>query len=247
MKVLLLPNDFNIRKGLQTLFEHKELEFLTAESVRHGIKLLDSHSSIDLVIVNISLQNESGLKLLQYLKQSPRYHWLPIIVLSKNWNSSLVTLCADLRVNHMVAIPFTLELLADKVQRALDNGKRRILLVEDDEALLDLLKNIFELERFDTLGAGSCEEALNILKNNAVHMIISDVLLPKMTGFDLLKIVKKQSPEIPLVLVTGYSGDYTRKDALAMGADGYFTKPFKNVELVRKVRSLLMASPVRCG
>ncbi len=247
MKILLVPNDNNIRKGLQTLYEHKELEFLTAESVRHGIRLLDSHPSIDLVIVNISLQNESGLKLLQYLRQSPRYHWLPIIVMARNWNSSLVTLCADLKVNYMVAVPYTLELLADKVQRALDNGKRRILLVEDDEPLLELLKNILELDRFDTLGAGSCEEALEILSNHTVHMIISDVLLPKMTGFDLLKIVKKQSPEIPVVLVTGYSGDYTRKDALAIGADGYFKKPFKNTELVRKVRGLLMVNPVRCS
>jgi DNA-binding response OmpR family regulator len=247
MEVLLVPNDFKIRKGLQTLFEHKELEFLTAESVRHGIKLLDSHPSIDLVIVNISLQSESGLKLLQYLRQSPRYHWLPVIVMARNWNSSLVTLCADLKVNHMVAIPYTLELLEDKVQRALDNGKRRILLVEDDEALLELLKNIFELERFDTLGAGSCEEALEILANSTVHLIISDILLPKMTGLDLLKIVKKQNPEIPVVLATGYSGDYTRKDSLEIGADGYFKKPFKNTELVRKVRSLLMTSPVKCS
>jgi DNA-binding response OmpR family regulator len=247
MKVLLVPNDFNIRKGLQALYEHKELEFLTAESVRHGIKLLDAHPSIDLVIANLSLQRESGMKLLQYLRQSPRYHWLPIIVLSENWNSSLVTLCADLRVNHMVAVPFTPELLADKVQRALGNGKRRILLVEDDEPLLDLLKNIFEMERFDVLGAESCEKALEIYGTTTLHLIISDIILPKMSGIDLLKIVKKRSPEIPVILVTGYSGDHTRKDAFALGADGYFTKPFKNTELVRKVRSLLVVSPVKCS
>lgn len=228
-------------------FEHKELEFLTAESVRHGIKLLDSNPSIDLVMVNLSLQRESGLKLLQYLRQSPRYHWLPIIVMANKWNSSLVSLCADLRISHMVAVPYTPELLVEKVQRALENGKRRILLVEDDVALLELLKNIFEMERFDVLGAESCEEALKILSRTTVHLIISDVILPKMTGFDLLKIVKKQSPEIPVVLATGYSGDYTQKDAFAKGADGYFKKPFKNTELVRKVRSLLMATPVKCA
>jgi len=244
MKILLAPNDEKISISLKGMFEPDNLQILTAASIRHSIKLIESDPGIDLIITNTQIQEDSGIGLLTYLKQSQRYFWIPVIITSLHWKTSQVTECVDLGVNEMLAIPFTQEVFSAKVQNALNNGKRKVLIVEDDSLLLDLLKNIFELERFNTIGVNSYEKAQEILASEKIHLVISDILLPDGNGFDLLKLIKKEYSNLPVLLITGHSGKFKREHAFKEGADGFFKKPFNNKVLVQKARSLL-AAPVK--
>jgi len=107
------------------------------------------------------------------------------------------------------------------------------ILVVDDEAMIrNLLEKILTKEGYKILLAKDGQEALEIINAKKVDMIVSDMKMPRMSGLDLLKSVKKDRPEIGVVIMTGYGDTYTVKDALLLGADEYITKPFKSYEML---------------
>jgi len=106
------------------------------------------------------------------------------------------------------------------------------ILVVDDEAMIrNLLEKILAREGYKILMAKDGQEALDIISSKKVDIVISDMKMPRMNGLDLLKIIKKERPEIGVVIMTGYGDTYTVKDALLLGADEYITKPFKSYEM----------------
>ena len=106
-----------------------------------------------------------------------------------------------------------------------------ILIVDDEQMMRNLLEKILIREGYKILSAGNGVEALEILQSSRVDMVISDIKMPRMNGFDLLKVLKEEYPEIGVIMMTAYGDTYTVKDALLLGADEYITKPFKSHEI----------------
>lgn len=106
-----------------------------------------------------------------------------------------------------------------------------ILIVDDEQMMRDLLSRILVRDGYSVLTATNGEEALEILGSKRVDLIISDMKMPKLSGFDLLKQVKKDFPNVGVIMMTAYGDTYTVKDALLLGADEYLTKPFKSFEV----------------
>jgi len=107
------------------------------------------------------------------------------------------------------------------------------ILVVDDEAMIrNLLEKILTKEGYKILLAKDGQEALEIIGTKKIDIVISDMKMPRMNGLDLLKTLKRDRPEIGVVIMTGYGDTYTVKDALLLGADEYITKPFKSYEML---------------
>ncbi len=106
--------------------------------------------------------------------------------------------------------------------------KKTVLFVDDEEKLLKSLKRGFLDEPYDTLFANSGREALEILKHNKVHVLVTDMRMPAMGGLDLLKIVKDQYPHIVRMVLSGYTQVTTLLTAINQGEIyKYVTKPWK--------------------
>jgi len=110
-----------------------------------------------------------------------------------------------------------------------------ILVVDDEEMLRNLLRKILVKEGYRVLTASSAPEALEKLASESIDLVISDVQMPEMDGFELLKALKKDYPQIGVIVMTAYGDAYTVRDALLLGADEYITKPFKSFEVVMVV------------
>jgi DNA-binding response OmpR family regulator len=98
---------------------------------------------------------------------------------------------------------------------------------------------VIEIERFNVLTAISAEEALEILSQNKINAVISDIMLPGMTGLELLAKIKTKNISMPVIMITAHGRQFTSQEALGMGADEFFAKPFKNVEIVSALRRLI--------
>lgn len=109
--------------------------------------------------------------------------------------------------------------------------KIKVLVVDDEEVMRKLMTKILEKAGYTVYTATGGAEARDILANNEVDMVLSDVKMPDMNGFDLLKEIKAKYPGIAVVMMTAYADSYTIKDALLFGADEYITKPFKHYEV----------------
>ena len=106
-----------------------------------------------------------------------------------------------------------------------------VLVVDDEEMMRSLLAKILEREGYQVVTANDGMEALNVLQNQTINLIISDMKMPRMTGLQLLKKIKSDYPDVGVIIMTAYGDTYTVKDALLLGADEYITKPFKSYEI----------------
>lgn len=106
-----------------------------------------------------------------------------------------------------------------------------ILVVDDEEMMRNLLEKILSREGYNIITAENGIQALDILHNEKADIIITDMKMPEMNGFELLKHVKKEFPQVGIIVMTAYGDTYSLKDALLLGADEYITKPFKSYEI----------------
>jgi len=107
-----------------------------------------------------------------------------------------------------------------------EDQKYRVLLVDDEEVIRDSVGMLLREHGFDAMTASSVDEALSILKKEGdINTIISDIKMPKKDGIELLKTVRKTSPDIPVILLTGYADVETAQKAVTFGAYDYINKP----------------------
>lgn len=107
---------------------------------------------------------------------------------------------------------------------------RRMLIVDDERDICDCLEHFFSAHGFAVTSAFSGEEALERLDGNPVDVILLDILLPGLSGIEILKQAKARYPEAKVIMVTGIAEADVRQKALASGAIGYVTKPFELTE-----------------
>jgi DNA-binding response OmpR family regulator len=115
----------------------------------------------------------------------------------------------------------------------------RILVIEDDPAMQAGLRDNLELEGLDVTTAGDGQSGLDQLLSNAFDLAILDVMLPKMSGFDVLKKARERGIGIPVIMLTARGEEVDRVLGLELGADDYVTKPFSLRELLARVKAVL--------
>lgn len=230
----------DILRGLLAKDGH---ECLIVESVKKAIKLIETETAIDLVIEGSCFRDKSKYELLKYIKQTPLFKYLPVLVTCNSCVQEDIVECTQQGADVVIAMPPEESHFRKKVNDAIANGKRTVLVIDDEPEILDILQMTLELGRFKVLTAGSAEEGLELFHRNTIHAVVTDVLLPGMTGLELMIKIKEENENIPVILITGHSGKYTPEQAIAEGADGYFTKPFKNTELLATLRKTISFRP----
>jgi two-component system response regulator PilR (NtrC family) len=115
----------------------------------------------------------------------------------------------------------------------------RILIVDDEEVLRDVLDVMLRREGFECLSAASGEEALNVLETEEVDLVVLDVMLPGISGIDTLRAMRISNPELPVIVITAFSSIDGAIEAMKYGAFHYIPKPFKNEEVILTVNKAL--------
>ncbi|MBE6088743.1 MAG: response regulator transcription factor [Clostridium beijerinckii] len=118
------------------------------------------------------------------------------------------------------------------------NNKFKILVVDDEQNILDVIKAYLEKDGFDVITAMDGKSALDIYSNENIHLIVLDLMLPKMTGEEVCNRIRAIS-SVPIIMLTAKSEEDEKIEGISMGADDYLTKPFSVRELVVRVRALL--------
>jgi two-component system alkaline phosphatase synthesis response regulator PhoP len=118
-------------------------------------------------------------------------------------------------------------------------SKPKILLVEDEEHLAQTLVLNLTLENYEVDHAANGDEALKQFgkTNNGPDLVLLDVMLPGMSGFELCEKFKRRHPEVPVIFITARDQGVDRKTGLRLGADDYIVKPFDLEELLLRIRN----------
>src|SRR5438093_2093892 len=115
----------------------------------------------------------------------------------------------------------------------------RILVVEDDPAMSVALRDGFEFEKHSVYMAADGEEALRVASNVDHDVIILDVMLPKKSGLDVCRELRKSGNNTPIIMLTARGQEYDKVVGLKLGADDYITKPFSFMELLARLEAVI--------
>ena len=116
--------------------------------------------------------------------------------------------------------------------------KQRILVIDDDERLNALLTRFFEGFGFETIAATHPDEGLKLLRHKEPDLVILDIMLPGMNGFEVCKLIRRTS-DVPIIMLTAKGDLMDKVVGLELGADDYIAKPFEPREIVARIQSVL--------
>ena len=121
---------------------------------------------------------------------------------------------------------------------AKSNKRFQILIVDDDRSVRTTMNEYIQTAGYTSQTAASAEEALELIKKNSYHVVITDIILPEMGGLELTKVIKKTNGS-DVIVVTGYSDDYSYEEAINIGASDFVIKPVRLEELMLRLRRVL--------
>ena len=113
-----------------------------------------------------------------------------------------------------------------------------LLIVEDDPAIRNSIHEFIGMAGYKSFETSSAEEALEILKTNTIHLVITDIRLPGMNGLELTDLIKN-SYDTDVIVMTAYIGDYSYEEAISKGASDFVSKPIRFEELLLRLRRVL--------
>jgi DNA-binding response OmpR family regulator len=124
-----------------------------------------------------------------------------------------------------------------------DAPKRTVLIVEDDPSIALGLRMNLESEGFNVLAAEDGERGLKVAREAQPNLIILDLMLPNLNGFEVLRTLRHEGYQMPIIMLSARTGEMDKVTGLELGAEDYVAKPFSLAELLARVRAALRRGP----
>jgi DNA-binding NtrC family response regulator len=121
------------------------------------------------------------------------------------------------------------------------NPEKTVLCVDDDKTTVEMITNYLIDQGYKTFTAFSAKEALEVLSKHHIDLVMTDVVMPRMDGLELTKIIK-ETYDSDVIIFTGYKPICSYEKAFSLGASDFFYKPFKFEDLLDSIRRILGAS-----
>ena len=116
---------------------------------------------------------------------------------------------------------------------------KTILVIEDDVSILRGLRDNLKFEEYEVLTATDGHEGIILALEKSPDLVLLDIMLPGISGYDICRKVKEQKPDLPIIMLTARSKEIDKIAGLDLGADDYVTKPFSTPELLARIRAAL--------
>lgn len=116
--------------------------------------------------------------------------------------------------------------------------KTKVLLVEDEESIRKFVKINLEREGYIIFEAGSGEDGIEIARNERPDIVVLDIMLPGIDGFEVCRTLRGEFPSLGIIMLTAKAEDYDKIMGLQYGTDDYLTKPFNPTELTLRIKSI---------
>jgi len=118
-------------------------------------------------------------------------------------------------------------------------GATKVLVVDDEPRITDLVSMALRYEQFDVRVAGNGREALDAVESFSPDLVVLDIIMPDIDGFEVAQRLRNQGVKLPILFLTARDATEDKVRGLSLGGDDYMTKPFSIEELVARIRSIL--------
>ncbi|MEK7552023.1 MAG: response regulator [Patescibacteria group bacterium] len=209
----------------------------------------------EVVILDMELLSVNALKVLREKKENPEISGIPIIIISPSGDAEEIRNVLDLGVrDYIVKSQFNAEEVITKIKSVLSISERKtrennllvdkkIMWVEDDKFLSDLIARKLTQQKCKLLFSRTGEEALELLKKEKPDLILLDLLLPGISGFEVLEYIKKDPglKDIPVIVLSNFTQNNEMEKTKILGADRFLTKATVVLDdIVREIQMILL-------
>jgi signal transduction histidine kinase/CheY-like chemotaxis protein len=237
--VMVVDDEPAIRRSLRFLLEREGYAVVEAGSGREAIELCKQRRP-DLITMDVLLPDASGFNVLEELKNRPSTADIPVLMVSVVDDRERGE---HLGASGYVTKPVDFRELAYKVRALLSPGRRhgRVLVVDDDDAVARSIEAALLREGYQATRTNSVDEALQMSRRERPDLVVTDLLMPGSSGYDLLKALRQDpaTREVPVVVLTGHPDRDSRVTALSLGADRFIAKDEGLAKLLGQIRELI--------
>lgn len=257
-KILIIEDEKTLLDALSKKLEFEGYDVYTAVDGEDGLNKIKEHMP-DLILLDILMPRLDGFGVLENIHKDPKLSKIPVIIISNSGQPVEIERALSLGVkDYLIKAEFDPEEVIIKVRNTLGKmqkdsegpkskskgGSKKILIIEDDQLLRSLCSKKLVTEGYEVDAAIDSQQGLEKIKNNPPELILLDLVLPGMSGFEVLKIVKadpdKRISDIPVIILSnlGQESDITKGKEL--GATDYLIKATTTTdEIVEKIRKIL--------
>jgi len=248
MKIVLTGERSRDIQGIITnAFPERSFDFSSVTTIESCLQLLRTDDTVNMVFSDQILPDGTALGLLAHPAVKNRTSSLKVLVVCTESTAVEERQMLEVGATDVLNLSTTHSALLVKLSKVLADGRQTVLAVDDDEDVLDLICTVIELEDLNVITASRGERAVELLKVNYVDAVVSDIVMPGMTGIELLALVRELYPGIPVILVSGHPGKYRPEEVILSGAAAYVRKPFRNSDLIDTLRKALASHPQSSG
>ncbi len=237
-RILVIDDDPISLKVASATLSKAGHEVVSAKLGIDAIKLIRSGEQIDLILSDIMMPGQDGFDVLKTVRASKGMGHVPVVLCSCLRDQASVVKGLKLGASGYITKPFQPDTLTSKVNDLLGQAPSAILVVDDEKILRNLLVRILNGGGHKTIEAESGEQAVEIMTQHNVSMVVTDTKMPGMSGLDLLKTIKADKPNLPVVIVVDNAMGSSKSQALSSGADGFIVKPFQNTEILSEIKRI---------
>ncbi|MCL2763854.1 MAG: response regulator [Treponema sp.] len=223
-------------------------EVYPADSVLKMYEFLENIKP-DLILLDVNMPDIDGYEAIKSLKADERYINIPVIFLTGNSDRESVVKGLSLGAVDYVIKPFTTVKLVESIENHLNppkrkessddegnDGKPSILVVDDVSSMLRAMQYALH-DRYKVFILSKSEDVLDFLRTKKVELIMLDYLMPVLSGFDLIPLIRAlpDQKDVPIIIITTEGTSDHVSEAISLGASDFIVKPFKPKELNDKV------------
>jgi len=240
-KVLIVDDDTLIRSQLEKELKRNFFDVVLAKDGQETKSYFEPISGIDIVLLDVQLPDASGLDLLKFIKE--KQPDCEAIMITGYGNTEVAIQSLRNGATDYIEKPIDMEDLnaafgraSEKLQEKEDlSYQNTVLIIDDEEVIVERMKRFLRKEDFNVFGAYSGKQGLEIIENQKIDVVVTDINMPGMDGIEVLKRAKNFYTDIEVIMVTGYRDEELSIKSLRAGAFDYITKPINLDQLMYAV------------
>ncbi len=254
-KTILVIEDHELNlKLVKALLQRGSFQVLGAGDAESGLELARSGKP-DLILMDIQLPGMDGLAATRLIKEDPLLRKIPVVAMTSYAMEADLKKAKEAGCDGYITKPIETRRFLDTVRNFLQDSRplsvrnlenppyqKKILIVDDEPLNVKLLQAHLLQSKYEVLCAGSGSEAVEKAIQASPDLILLDVMMPGMNGYEVTRKLKgdPQSRDIPIILITALGGRDDKLKGLEAGADEFLNKPVQKVELLARIRSLIL-------
>ncbi len=235
----IVDDDPDILRLFRMYLEEEGFRVITAETASTGL-LLARKLHPDAILLDVLLPDQNGFLLLETLKSEPETAGIPVVILSIIKEKLKAF---ELGATEYLVKPIGRSLLKATLHKILSKPSqpKTILIVDDEEDTLNLLRERLTQEGFLTIEAHNGREAIEKAVKNNPDLIVLDIMMPEITGWDVMEQLKQEegTASIPVVVLSSVSTEADKQRGYRMGIKHYLTKPFEIKALITEIKRVM--------